>query len=167
VTRVNSSTTPVKSAFSNTGKGSYVLIIELPEEQTITIGSLRDVHFHPGYYAYVGSAMGGLRARLDRHLRVNKRTHWHIDYLLPRATIKGIVLCQTQERVECTIARALSLQLATISRFGSGDCRCHGHLFFAHEENQIKHAVMSTTHRLGIKSRLIADPPISGLKGEN
>ena len=41
-------------------KGSYVLLVGLPEEQTIAVGGLRDVRFLRGYYAYVGSAMGGI-----------------------------------------------------------------------------------------------------------
>ena len=74
--------------------GSYILLIKLPEEKTISTGSLKSVHFHRGYYAYVGSAMGGFKARLNHHLKGNKKPHWHIDYLLQEASITGIILCE-------------------------------------------------------------------------
>jgi len=89
-------------------KGSYVLLIELPEEQTITTGSLETLRFPRGYYAYVGSAMGGLKSRLSHHLQGNRKPHWHIDYLLQKASINSVTVCETEHRVECTIAQALS-----------------------------------------------------------
>jgi len=154
VTEAENNITFSQNDSGNDGKGSYVLLIELPEEQTITIGSLRAIHFHRGYYAYVGSAMGGFKSRLNRHLKREKRPRWHIDYLLPRGPINGIILCQTQERAECTIAQALSGQFDCIPGFGSSDCRCHSHLFFATEERQMQAKIMSSMERLGIKPRL-------------
>ena len=41
-------------------KGSYILPIKLPAEQTITIGSLKTLHFPGGDYAYVGGLEAGL-----------------------------------------------------------------------------------------------------------
>ena len=124
-------------------KGSYVLLIELPEEQTIAIGGLRDVHFLRGCYAYVGSAMGGVKSRVSRHLRRDKKPHWHIDYLLEKASVVDISVCQSEDRVECTIAQALGSQFDSIPGFGSSDCRCRSHLFFTAEERHIKTAVKS------------------------
>ena len=135
-------------------KGSYVLLIQLPEEQTITIGSLKAIHFLCGYYAYVGSAMGGLKARLNHHLQSNKKPHWHIDYLLQKAAINNIITCETEDRVECTVAQALSHQFDAIPGFGSSDCKCHSHLFFATEEKQMKSRIISNINLLGIKTRL-------------
>lgn len=111
-------------------KGSYVLLIELPEERTIATGSLRDIHFQRDCYAYVGSAMGGLRSRLRRHLRQNKRLHWHIDYLLEWASISDIIICETEDRIECTIAENLRRRFNSFPGFGSSDCKCASHLFF-------------------------------------
>ena len=137
--------------------GSYVLLIKLPEERTISIGSRQGVHFHRGYYAYVGSAMGGFKARLNRHLRGDKKLHWHIDYLLQKAVITSIILCQTEDRLECTIAQALSRQFDSIPGFGCSDCKCHSHLFFAPEEKPMISQVVSTINRLGIKPGLAHD----------
>ena len=112
-------------------KGSYVLLIRLPEDETVPTGRLGPVHFSHGYYAYTGSALGGLQPRLDRHLRTEKKLHWHIDYLLEKARIEEIVTCHTSERMECTIARSLGERFELIPGFGSSDCRCRSHLFFS------------------------------------
>lgn len=136
-------------------KGSYVLLIKLSEEQIITIGSLHTRCFSGGYYAYVGSAMGGFKSRLDRHLKQNKRPHWHIDYLLQRASISGIILCESREKVECTIAQALECRFDSVPGFGSSDCRCRSHLFLVAEEGQMKSGVMATLNLLGYPARLI------------
>ena len=125
-------------------KGSYVLLIQLPKEETITIGSLKTLHFPRGYYAYVGSAMGGFKARISRHLKSNKKRHWHIDYLLDKASITGIILGETTARTECTIAQALSRQFDSVPGFGCSDCRCHSHLFFSANESQMKSTIMAT-----------------------
>ena len=135
-------------------KGSYILLIRLPEGQTIKAGSVPDNYFPSGYYAYVGSAMGGLKSRLNRHLRKDKRPHWHIDYLLPKAPISGIILCPAEARVECLIAQALSHQFDSIPGFGSSDCKCRSHLFFSDNENRMKSTIMATLNSLPIDKRI-------------
>ncbi len=136
-------------------KGSYIILIKLPEEQTITIGSLPDVHFPLGYYAYVGSAMSGFKARISRHLKSNKKLHWHIDYLLEKASITGVILGETNDRTECAIAQALSRQFDSIPGFGSSDCHCPSHLFFATEERQMKSTIMAALGLLAIPPKLM------------
>jgi len=138
---------------AQSASGSYILLIELPEEQPITVGSLKTIYFPGGYYAYVGSALGGFMSRLNRHLRIDKKPHWHIDYLLQKATIKDIIICETEDRAECTIAQALGHQFDSIPGFGSSDCRCHSHLFFAHEG--MKPKVMAILNTLGMEPRLV------------
>jgi len=136
-------------------KGSYVLIMELPRQQTITIGSLSEVYFPGGYYAYVGSALGGVKSRLGRHLNRNKKPHWHIDYLARKAAIADIIIGETNSRVECAIAQALGSQFDSISGFGSSDCHCPSHLFFSAEERQMKSAIIMTFELLAIPPKLI------------
>ena len=133
-------------------KGSYVILIQLPEEQTITIGSLKAIYFPRGYYAYVGSAMGGFKSRLNRHLKSNKKPHWHIDYLLEKASISEIILCETKDRAECAVAQALSRQFDSIPGFGSSDCKCRSHLFFA--TDKMKPTIMATLSSLSMQPRL-------------
>ena len=135
-------------------KGSYILLIRLHQEQTITIGSLKEIYLPYGSYAYVGSAMGGLKSRLNRHLKKDKRPHWHIDYLLQKASISGIILCQAEERIECLIAQALSHQFYSIPGFGSSDCKCRSHLFFSADENRMKSTILATLNSLPINKRI-------------
>ena len=151
MTETENSITLLERDAVNQGKGSYILLIELREEQTIAIGSLKGIHFPSGGYAYVGSAMGGFKTRLERHLKREKKVHWHIDYLLSMATINDIILCQTQDRAECAIAQALSRQFAYVPGFGSSDCKCHSHLFFVTGDGGMKSQVMSIINHLGIK----------------
>ena len=134
-----------------------MLLIELPEEQTITTGSLKAIRFPGGYYAYIGSALGGFKSRLNRHLKLkgNKRPRWHIDYLLQMASINGIILCETGDRIECTIAQAISRQFTPIPGFGSSDCKCQSHLFFAAEE--MKSTIIAILDALDMEPRLKAD----------
>ena len=135
-------------------KGSYVLLIQLPKEQTITIGSLKALHFPGGYYAYVGSAMSGFKTRISRHLKSNKKRHWHIDYLLDKASITGIIRSETTARTECTIAQALSRQFDSVPGFGCSDCRCHSHLFFSANKSEMKSTIMTTLKSQGVRQRL-------------
>ena len=137
-------------------KGSYILLVELPEEQTLNIGRLGDIHFPAGYYAYVGAALGGFKSRLNRHLRKDKLPKWHIDYLLQKAAIQSIIICETDERVECAIAQTLRPQFHSVPGFGSSDCRCPSHLFFAAEEMEPE--LMAVLNSLGLKPRLLENP---------
>ncbi len=133
-------------------RGSYILLINLPKEQIITVGSLKAIYFPRGYYAYVGSAMGGFKSRLSYHLKSNKRPHWHIDYLLQKAAITDIILCESEDRIECAMAQALKGQFDSISGFGASDCKCSSHLFFSAEE--MKSKVVATLDLLGMEPRL-------------
>ncbi len=112
-------------------KGSYVLHIEVPEEQTIRVGGLGPVRFRKGFYAYVGSALGGIDARVSRHLREEKKMHWHIDYLLEKAHVLGAVCLPSDVRTECLIAEGFACRLDPVPGFGCSDCGCRSHLFYS------------------------------------
>ena len=114
-------------------RGIYHLVIHLAECMSIEVGKLGVFLFPAGYYVYTGSALGGLDARVSRHLRSEKRLHWHIDYLLQYAEIIHVVTHATGKRLECEYNRAiLSLPDASIpvKGFGSSDCRCPAHLVY-------------------------------------
>ncbi|MGD2072894.1 MAG: GIY-YIG nuclease family protein [Candidatus Thorarchaeota archaeon] len=101
---------------------SYILVMDLPSDATIQIGTLGTIHFPKGSYAYVGSAPS--ENRLERHLRREKTIHWHIDYFLQEAAVKKIVVSPQEE---CILARQIPLPY--IKGFGCSDCRCPSHLF--------------------------------------
>jgi Uri superfamily endonuclease len=120
--------------------GTYVLILRLSAARRLVVGRLGEILFAPGFYAYVGSALGrtgsGLRQRLTRHLRRGKRLHWHIDTLRESCEVVEIWYAVGDERRECAWAVALGALpgiTATAAAFGASDCACRTHLFVSAE----------------------------------
>ena len=120
-------------------KGVYQLLIRLDSDTTIPVGKLGVFDFSRGYYVYTGSAMGGLEARIARHLSAEKRFHWHIDYLLEQSSIirYAIKECSAGVRLECGCnAAMLAMEGAStpVKGFGSSDCKCRSHLVYFADE---------------------------------
>ncbi len=117
----------------DTRRGIYLLICELRRNSEILVGRLGKFSLKKGFYIYVGSAMNGLEQRVARHLRKDKKMHWHIDYLLKKAKILEVVSFQTSySNDECLTASNIA-KLADdepVKSFGSSDCKCNTHLFY-------------------------------------
>lgn len=115
-------------------KGSYCILIYLPSKVRIRVGALGTMNFQRGVYAYVGSAQGGLEARVGRHLRTSKMRRWHIDYLLSKAEVFSVVTVPSDDKsVECHISQALAAcdgASTPVPGFGSSDCECASHLIY-------------------------------------
>ncbi len=111
-------------------RGSYILILHLPRQAKIAVGSLGEISFPPGYYLYAGSAKKALRARMARHLRKKKTLFWHIDYLADRCETALCIPVRTGADLEHEMAASLQ-QMAewSIPGFGASDCPCKTHLF--------------------------------------
>ncbi len=118
--------------------GTYALVLRSDTSVRVPVGRWGRLDVHPGYYMYVGSAFGpgGLLARVSRHCRKTKAKHWHIDYLREYVCITAVWYSQAQVRIEHRWARALVelVQVEPIMGFGSSDCNCASHLFFASQE---------------------------------
>jgi Uri superfamily endonuclease len=119
---------------ANLVPGSYALVLVNVGSRTVCIGALGRLDLRPGFYIYVGSALGpgGLQARIRRHLDPAPPLHWHIDYLKRAARIVEIWSLADPVRREHAWASALaSLPNASIPMpgFGSSDCDCPAHLF--------------------------------------
>ena len=142
-------------------KGNYVLIIKLACNKNIPVGKLGYIHFPTAFYAYIGSAMNGFESRLLHHLRRKKKPHWHIDYLLEQAELEEIVLCLVEQKKECSLAQALSEEFQSISGFGSSDCKCRSHLYFAPRKDRLKAKVVEA---MGIGGFVICLKPPSGIR---
>lgn len=113
----------------------YFLCIFLEEMVSLPVGKKGVFPFARGFYLYVGRAKRGVFSRLLRHLRKEKRCHWHIDFLLQKAKVLGVVLWEGNE--ECYLASFLRhhpLVLSSVRGFGSSDCCCPSHLFFVGEK---------------------------------
>ncbi|MGD8340969.1 MAG: GIY-YIG nuclease family protein [Gammaproteobacteria bacterium] len=117
----------------NNGPGTYVLVLHSRANVDIEVGHWGRLRVEPGYYAYVGSAFGpgGLRARLARHFRREKKNHWHVDYLREVTEPVAAWCLHASVRLEHRWAKALGRRqgIACIAGFGSSDCCCDGHLF--------------------------------------
>jgi histidyl-tRNA synthetase len=115
--------------------GTYVLIFRLAAPLHLAPGRLGALVLPPATYAYVGSAAGpgGLRARVQRHLRQGKALRWHIDYLTEAQPVDRVWFAAGGTRIECATVRRLLRQPGAapgVARFGNSDCRegCPSHL---------------------------------------
>lgn len=111
-----------------TAPGAYVLWLRLDAPLRVSAGD-RPGLLYPGDYLYCGSARGpgGLRARLARHWRREKRPHWHVDQI----TLAGRPLAAWIDEGgdECALNAALGALPIPVPGFGSSDCpRCAAHL---------------------------------------
>ena len=118
-----------------TDPGTYALILRSHRVDEQTVGALGKVKVHPGFYIYVGSALGpgGIRSRVSRHLKASKKLHWHIDYLRQKMPIKAIWYAKTASVQEHHWAKTIdcwSLATIAVQGFGASDCQCDSHLFF-------------------------------------
>ncbi len=117
--------------------GVYMAFLEILADCRLQIGSLGEREFLAGHYVYVGSAAKGLEARIARHGRLRKKMHWHFDYLRQAAVWRGALPIRTQERLECSLAKAVrDLAAAEITGFGASDCHCGSHLFYFAQDPQ-------------------------------
>jgi len=119
--------------------GTYLLHLKATENISLQIGRMGLFDLAVGWYIYVGSARGpgGLRARINRHMRADKPLHWHIDALTALIPVQGVWIDMSSERLECVWARRLAEMPEVrepIPSFGSSDCQCWTHLFAVPEE---------------------------------
>jgi Uri superfamily endonuclease len=117
-------------------RGAYTLVLRLDEGIDVLVGSLGKLSFRQGYYSYTGSALGrGGYKRVQRHLQIMQgrraARRWHIDWLLPLASLEEAFLTNTAERLECLIAGRIGARLEPVLGFGSTDCRCPSHLHYS------------------------------------
>lgn len=122
--------------------GTYLLLFESGKHDEVKIGKAGVLQVRPGFYLYVGSAFspGGLRARLARHTREDKRNHWHIDYLSRHLQLVEIWFTDTPRQIEHQVAGFISSHLEVglpLIGFGSSDCECDTHLFYTHRRPSV------------------------------
>lgn len=115
-------------------RGTYSLILSCRTNPIIQVGQLGGLQLQPGFYVYVGSALGpgGIAARVAHHERVSPRPRWHIDYLRAHTQLGQVwYTCDPVRREHQWAdlfkqARGASIPMAG---FGSSDCNCMSHLF--------------------------------------
>ena len=123
-------------------KGTYLILMKLPNCLKLNIGKQGLFKLHAGYYVYVGSAMGpgGLSKRINRHLKKTKKKHWHIGYLRPYTDIVQIWTNDSGKKLEHEFAQQLHKQEHSkmpVPGFGASDCTCKTHLFYFIEKPKL------------------------------
>jgi len=118
-------------------KGTYLLFMTFICDKRADVGSLGTVRIDAGEYCYVGSAMNGLRRRIERHLSSEKIMHWHIDRLTVLADRKEAFVSLGPVD-ECELAAMAEREgcIPTVKGFGCSDCRCRTHLFTVDERSK-------------------------------
>jgi Uri superfamily endonuclease len=122
--------------------GTYALVLAATKRQVISVGKLGTFEVWPGFYVYVGSALGpgGLAARIGRHARQEKTLRWHVDYLRVVTDLVEVWFGPGRQRRECSWAARLAVMSgAEIRRlgFGSSDCGCRSHLVYFRRERPV------------------------------
>ncbi len=141
------------------GAGAYGALFEISKQLAVPTGRLGARTYPAGWYAYIGSALGGISGRIRHHLRArHKRPHWHIDSLLPHGEMSAIVVAETRRRVECLLAAFLAQRFHVVHRFGSSDCRCAGHLFWSEARAPLLDALLEAVQDVGCTPIETFDP---------
>jgi Uri superfamily endonuclease len=132
--------------------------MRIPSRRKIQVGKLGLVEFPRGDYIYFGSALGGLKPRVDRHLSNEKKLHWHADYLSAEVPWEYAWQLADGQRWECVWAgAAIASAGVTLPApgFGSSDCRCRSHLVRVNNAKEVKALLRGLTpppRRLRVKS---------------
>jgi Uri superfamily endonuclease len=122
----------------NAKPGTYALVLAAEKRQVISVGRLGTFGVRPGFYAYVGSALGpsGLASRIGRHARQEKTLCWHVDYLRAVTDLVEVWFSPGRQRRECSWAERLAVMPGArtpMPGFGASDCDCRSHLFWFEE----------------------------------
>jgi sugar fermentation stimulation protein A len=111
---------------------TYILILDIEKNTRIIVGGLGDIAFEKGHYLYIGSAKKNLDKRIARHLRQEKKMHWHIDHILTQATVSILEVWMRASDEECEASKMLHdhSQTAIVRNgIGSSDCKCPTHFY--------------------------------------
>lgn len=109
---------------------SYQIYIKVQKDIELQIGKLGNFKFYKGNYIYTGSAKKNIDHRIARHKAnsINKKLHWHIDYLLASDFVEITKITKFTIN-ECCLNKKTKGDIL-IKGFGSSDCKnnCQSHL---------------------------------------
>ena len=111
--------------------GTYVLVFRLTTETRVKT-RYGYALLRPGLYAYTGSAFGpgGVRARVGRHLKREKKVRWHIDWITTKDSFEPVEVWVFEGlRVESYVSELLAKRFRAVKGFGASDCKEDSHLF--------------------------------------
>ena len=70
--------------------------------------------------------------RISHHLRISRKYHWHIDYLLQKMPVFQVLYTEKPSRLEhewAMLLKGIPELSIPMKRFGASDCQCASHLF--------------------------------------
>ncbi|MCK9224893.1 MAG: GIY-YIG nuclease family protein [Candidatus Muirbacterium halophilum] len=108
----------------------YIILLENKKNVSKNIGKKGIFLFSPGYYIYIGSAKKNPMARIERHLKKEKKLFWHIDYITSFMEIRKVLLFRFVEFTECELAQNIFNEFKVEfpgKGLGSSDCKCYSH----------------------------------------
>lgn len=118
--------------------GIYILEIFSPFIFKVLHKKYCSIEMQMGYYYYFGSAMKNLKSRIARHKTINKKLHWHIDYITsnPDNTISNVYIIPSSKKTdECQARKNFQTEFNLthpLKNFGSSDCTvCESHLLYS------------------------------------
>ena len=110
--------------------GIYFLLIRNKKKFSLIIRK-KEYFFPYGFYVYVGSAQKNLRQRIERHIRREKKKHWHIDYLLEFTKIIEVKVLTNQPKEKELFFAEDFLKISDfipVPKFGASDSKAESHL---------------------------------------
>jgi len=131
-------------------KGTYIIVTEAKHAFSCQVGKLGKLTGQAGFYFYVGSALGsgGIKARVNHHLKISHRPRWHFDYLRPFVVPRRIWFCCSPNHYEhhwAAVLAALPGAELPLIKFGATDCQCATHLYYFNNIPRI-HAFRNALH---------------------
>lgn len=131
---------------SDISSGIYLLEFYADSNFNILRKKFLKHSFKGGYYYYVGSAQKGFSKRVLRHLRKDKKLHWHIDYIttIKSGCIERISIIENAAKsVEAELAYVLTSIFKlddSILGFGNSDTKkTKTHLFYSKSQIDYNH----------------------------
>ncbi len=121
--------------------GIYILEFFVVIPFNISHKRFQNIQFQTGYYYYVGSAQKNFEQRIKRHLKLDKKLHWHIDYFTTNENtdIKNVYFFKkAPHSFECELTSQLQnkFNLKHLAKgFGNSDCSiCESHLLYSQRQ---------------------------------
>lgn len=108
----------------------YAIFLFIDKECEAEIGKLGTYSFQRGVYVYVGSAKRNLKKRIERHISIEKKKRWHMDYIRPYGSILTIITYDDSQS-ECKLAgKFIAKGHVPVPKMGSSDCKCPSHFIY-------------------------------------
>lgn len=125
-------------------RGTFGLLLEVASDRTLEVGSLGDVRFPEGVYAYAGQAKRGFARRVDRLEEADSRARRHVDRVVDEAADREAVRFPgAVDACELATHLARDPDSLPVIGFGATGCTCltHLHGFLGSDRDHVEQAL--------------------------